>query len=172
MRNAAGVSRKAAPATFLTPRERLQAAHPGGADVLQLRDKTLGRGDLLALARRLRGLMSGALFIINDHVDIALLSEADGVHLGHDDLSIASARKVAGDTLIIGASASSVEAARSALKDGADYIGSGPAFATPIKALKPVIGPRGVADIAAALGPAVPVFAIGGVDETNIAQLT
>jgi thiamine-phosphate pyrophosphorylase len=193
MRNAARVSRKAAPATVLTPRERLQAAHlyvitpdgapdeivalaeaahRGGANVVQLRDKTLARGELLALARRLRGLMTDALFIINDHVDIALLSEADGVHLGQGDLSIVSARKVAGDKLIIGASASSVEAARSAVNDGADYIGSGPAFATPIKALKPVIGPQGVADIAAAVGRAIPVFAIGGVEEMNIAQLT
>jgi thiamine-phosphate pyrophosphorylase len=119
----------------------------------------------------MRELIQAAVFIVNDHIDIALLSEADGVHLGQDDLSVASARRVAGDRLIIGASASSVEAARSAVKEGADYVGSGPAFATPIKAQKQVIGPGGVAEIAAALGSAVPVFAIGGVDETNIAQL-
>ncbi len=193
MRNATRVSRKAASASHLTPRDRLQAARlyvitpdaapdhllqiaeaaqRGGADVVQLRDKTLARGELLALARRLRELIREAVFIVNDHVDIALLSEADGVHLGQDDLSVASARKIAGDKLIIGASASSVEAARDAVKDGADYIGSGPAFATPIKANKPVIGPHGVAEIAAALGSEVPVFAIGGVDESNIAQLT
>ena len=193
LRNAAGVSRKAAPAPDLTTREQLQAARlyvitpdatldriihlaeaaqRGGADVVQLRDKTLARGELLALARRLRALITDALFIVNDHVDIALLSEADGVHLGQDDLSVASARKVAGDRLIIGASVSTVEAARSAVGEGADYVGSGPAFATPIKAQKQVIGPQGVAEIAAALGAAVPVFAIGGVEEANINQLT
>jgi thiamine-phosphate pyrophosphorylase len=92
------------------------------------------------------------------------------VHLGPDDLSLASARRIAGDRLLIGASASSPEAARRAIADGADYLGSGPAFATPIKAQKPVIGPKGVAAIAA--GSPVPVFAIGGIDESNIAQLT
>jgi thiamine-phosphate pyrophosphorylase len=141
--------------------------------VIQLRHKALPRGELLELARRVRPMASGAgaLFIVNDHVDIALLSEADGVHLGPDDLSIASARRVAGDRLIIGASASSPKAARAAIAEGADYLGSGPAFATPIKAEKRVIGPGGVAAIAKAVGPAAPVFAIGGIDETNVQQL-
>lgn len=145
----------------------------GGADVLQLRHKSLARGELLTLARKLREITSnsGALFIVNDHVDIAMLSHADGVHLGPDDLSIASARRIAGDGLLIGASASSPEAARAAIAEGADYLGSGPAFATPIKTEKKVIGPKGVAAIAAAVGPGVPVFAIGGIDETNVAQL-
>src|SRR5258708_4922429 len=67
------------------------AAQRGGADLIQLRHKTLARGELLALARKLRAVINTALFIVNDHVDIALLSEADGVHLGPDDLSIASA---------------------------------------------------------------------------------
>jgi thiamine-phosphate pyrophosphorylase len=145
----------------------------GGADVVQLRHKSLARGELLALARRIRDITrhAGAIFVVNDHVDIALLSEADGVHLGPDDLTIASARRVAGDRLLIGASASSPEAARAALAEGADYLGSGPAFATPIKTEKKVIGPQGVAAIAAAAG-GVPVFAIGGIDETNLPQLT
>ena len=124
----------------------------GGADVIQLRHKALPRGELLELARRVRPVAS--LFIVNDHVDIALLSDADGVHLGPDDLSIASARRVAGDRLLIGASASSVESARAAIEDGADYLGSGPAFATPIKSEKNVIGPKGVALIVEAVGAA------------------
>ena len=145
----------------------------GGADVIQLRHKGLARGELLALARGVREItrQAGVIFVVNDHVDIALLSEADGVHLGPDDLTIASARRFAGDRLLIGASASSPEAARAAIADGADYLGSGPAFATPIKTEKKVIGPEGVAAIAAAAG-AVPVFAIGGIDETNLPQLT
>jgi thiamine-phosphate pyrophosphorylase len=192
MRNTPGISRKAAPTADLKLRKRLQgarlyvitpdvapdqiveiavAAQRGGADVVQLRDKTLGRRELLTLARRLRELLAESLFIVNDYVDIALLSEADGVHLGQDDLSAAAARKIADNRLIIGMSASSVEAARKAVKEGADYLGSGPAFATPIKAQKPVIGPQGVAEIAAAVGAKVPVFAIGGIDEKNVAEL-
>jgi thiamine-phosphate pyrophosphorylase len=144
------------------------------ADVVQLRHKGLARGELLALARDVRAVTAkaGVVFVVNDHVDVALLSNADGVHLGPDDLSIASARRVAGTDLIIGASASSPDAALAAIAAGADYLGSGPAFATPIKKEKQVIGPKGVAAIAAAVGAEVPVFAIGGIDESNVAQLT
>lgn len=154
--------------------ELAAAAVRGGADVIQLRHKSLARGELLALARRVREITarSKALFVVNDHVDIAVLSHADGVHLGQDDLTVASARRVAGARLLIGASASSPESARAAIADGADYLGSGPAFLTPIKTSKQIIGPKGVATIAAAVGPSVPVFAIGGIDESNIAQLT
>jgi thiamine-phosphate pyrophosphorylase len=141
--------------------------------VLQLRHKTLTRGDLLLLARRLRTVTraAGALFVVNDYLDLALLSEADGVHLGPDDLSVAGARRVAGDRLLIGASASTPSAAVMAIHAGADYVGSGPAFATPLKPEKAVIGPSGVAEVVEAVGSAAPVFAIGGIDESNIAQL-
>jgi thiamine-phosphate diphosphorylase len=153
--------------------ELAAAAARGGADLIQLRHKTLPRGELLELARRVHPVVSaaGALFIVNDHVDIALLSDADGVHLGPDDLSLPSARRVAGDDLVIGASASSVASARTAIAEGADYLGCGPAFATPIKLEKKLIGPKGVAAIAAAVGSAAPVFAIGGIDESNVEQL-
>jgi len=142
--------------------------------VIQLRHKTLARGDLLLLARRLRSLTldAGALFIVNDHLDVALLSEADGVHLGPDDLSLAGARRTAGDRLLVGASASTPSVAVEAMHSGADYIGCGPAFATPLKPQKVVIGPKGVVEVVEAMGPAVPVFAIGGIDESNAAQLT
>ena len=151
--------------------EIAMAAVRGGADVIQLRQKRLARGELLALARRLREVIRNALFIVNDHVDIAMLSGADGVHLGPDDLTVAAARRVGGDRLLIGASASTIEDARAAVAQGADYIGCGAAFATPLKAEKRVIGPRGVAEVARALAP-VPVFAIGGVDASNVEQLT
>jgi thiamine-phosphate pyrophosphorylase len=164
---------------FITPDEapdrivELVSAVLHGADVIQLRHKHLARGELVSLARDLRAVTAraGVLFIVNDHVDIAMLCHADGVHLGPDDLSIASARRIAGDDLIIGASASSPEAARAAIANGADYLGSGPAFPTPIKTEKQVIGPSGVAAIATAVGAAIPVFAIGGIDESNVAQL-
>jgi thiamine-phosphate pyrophosphorylase len=140
--------------------------------MLQLRHKSLARVELLDLARKLRDVTNeaGALLIVNDHVDIALIAGADGVHLGPDDLSIGVARRLAPEGFLIGASASNPDAARSAVSAGADYIGSGPAFATPVKKEKSVIGPAGVAAVAAAVD--VPVFAIGGIEELNVAQLT
>ena len=141
------------------------AAVRGGADAVQLRHKNLARGELLALARQMRTVVGDALFVVNDHVDIALLAGADGVHLGPDDLSPASARKVAGDRLLIGVSASAPDA----VPPEADYVGCGAVFATPVKADKKVIGPAGVAALAAAVK--VPVFAIGGIDESNIGRL-
>jgi thiamine-phosphate pyrophosphorylase len=154
------------------PTERLVAAWlRGGVDVVQLRQKRLTRGRLLDLACSLAGACThaGALFVVNDHVDVALLSGADGVHVGPDDLTVAAARHVAGADLILGASASSPEAGRDAERDGADYLGSGPAYETPLKTEKRVIGPAGVAGVAAAVG--VPVFAIGGIDRSRLAEL-
>jgi thiamine-phosphate pyrophosphorylase len=144
----------------------------GGADVIQLRHKTLPRGRLLDLARELGRLTAnaGALFIVNDHADLALLSGADGVHLGPDDLSIEAARRIGGDRLLIGASASTIDAARAAIAAGADYIGCGATFGTPVKPDKAVIGPEGVSAVAAAVK--APVFAIGGIDESNLSRLT
>ncbi|MFI5281629.1 MAG: thiamine phosphate synthase [Candidatus Dormibacterales bacterium] len=151
--------------------ELVAAALRGGADAIQLRHKTARRGELLEIARSLRRLTADALLVVNDHVDIALLSGADGVHLGADDMSIESARRVGGERLLIGASASSPAAARAAVALGADYVGCGPAFSTPNKAGKEVIGPIGVAAVVAAVGADVPVFAIGGIDESNVEAL-
>jgi thiamine-phosphate pyrophosphorylase len=111
----------------------------------------------------------GALFVVNDHVDIALTSAADGAHLGPEDLSVAGARKAAGARLLIGASASTPEAGVRAEAAGADYLGSGPAYATPLKTEKRVIGPAGVAAVTVAVR--IPVFAIGGVDLERIPEL-
>lgn len=143
----------------------------GGVDVVQLRHKSMRRGELLELARRLRERCSaaGVPLIVNDHVDIAVLSGADGVHLGPDDLSVASARKVAPPALLVGASASNSSAAVVAERAGADYLGSGPAYATPIKGEKKVIGPAGIASVSAAVG--IPVFAIGGIDSSRVGEL-
>jgi thiamine-phosphate pyrophosphorylase len=150
----------------------VKAVLRGGADVIQLRHKTLARGELLDLARQIREATSAArgLFIVNDYLDLALLSRADGVHLGPDDLSIASARRLAGDRLLIGASVSKAEDALAVIAAGADYIGCGATFATPLKPDKNVIGPAGVAAVSKAV--AEPVFAIGGIEESNIGQLT
>ena len=143
----------------------------GGVDAVQLRQKRLPRVTVLSLAEQLARACreAGALFIVNDHLDVALLSGADGVHLGPDDLSVAGARRVAGADLILGASASSPAAALQAQDEGADYLGSGPAYDTPLKAEKQVIGPRGVAAVASAVR--IPVFAIGGIDRRRIPEL-
>jgi thiamine-phosphate pyrophosphorylase len=142
----------------------------GGVDVVQLRVKTMPRGALLDVARRVRDVCGeGVLFIVNDHLDVAMLAGADGVHLGEEDLSVVAARRVAGPSLLIGASASTAETARAAVRAGADHIGAGPAWATPIKAEKPAIGPVGVAAVQAAVD--VPVFAIGGVDASRVPAL-
>jgi thiamine-phosphate pyrophosphorylase len=143
----------------------------GGADIVQLRAGRLARGDLLDLARRVGAACraAGALFVVNDHLDIAMLSRADAAHLGASDLSLEAARRVAGPELVIGASASTPETGRAAVAAGADYLGSGPAYTTPIKAGKPAIGPSGVALVQGAVS--IPVFAIGGIDRSRIPEL-
>src|SRR5207237_5539280 len=107
-----------------------------------------------------------ALFIVNDHVDIAMMAGADGVHLGPDDLSLESARKVAGEAMLIGASASTPAAAKAAVASGASYIGCGPAFATPLKPQKEVIGPDGVVAITKAARDAA--LRTGGTGESQL----
>lgn len=152
--------------------ERLVAAWlRGGVEVVQLRQKQLPRGRLLDLACSLAGACAsaGALLIVNDHVDIAVLSGADGVHVGPDDLTVAAARRVAGPDVLVGASASFPDAAGRAEHDGADYLGTGPAYPTPLKTEKQVIEPAGVAAVAAAVR--VPVFAIGGIDRSRLPEL-
>jgi thiamine-phosphate pyrophosphorylase len=152
--------------------ERLVSAWlRAGVTLVQLRHKSLPRGRLLELASGLARACSaaGGLLIVNDHVDVAVLSGADGVHLGQDDISLGAARLVTGPELLLGASASTPEAGRTAAREGADYIGCGPAFITPIKGEKQVVGPAGVASVAAAVS--IPVFAIGGIDRTRLAEL-
>lgn len=163
-----GITPEADPAAV----ERVVAAWlRGGVDVVQLRQKRLARGTLLELATALARACAaaGALFVVNDHVDVAVLSGADGVHVGPDDLTVAAARRAAGPGLLVGASASTPDAGRGAEREGADYLGSGPAYETPLKAEKRVIGPAGVAAVAAAVR--LPVFAIGGIDRSRLPEL-
>ncbi|HEV2953024.1 MAG TPA: thiamine phosphate synthase [Candidatus Dormibacteraeota bacterium] len=143
----------------------------GGVDMVQLRHKTMGRGALFDLARQVaeRCAQAEVLLIVNDHVDICAESGADGVHVGSDDLSIAGARAVLGPEFLIGATAATLALVRSAQKAGADYIGAGPAFVTRIKPDRPIIGPVGIAALAATVD--LPVFAIGGIDPGGLAQL-
>jgi thiamine-phosphate pyrophosphorylase len=143
----------------------------GGASVVQLRDEVSTAVEIFAAAVELSQVCRGrdVKFVVNDRLDIALATGADGVHLGPEDLPIRQARQVAGQELLIGASAGTVEAARQAVKDGADYLGVGAIFGG--KASKPdASAPRGVEilrEVRAAVE--VPLVAIGGVDESNAA---
>ena len=143
---------------------RVSAAVRGGVDIVQLRDKRASREELLPLAVELEEIceQAGALFTVNDDVELARLSGALGVHLGQEDASIASAREVLGPRAVVGRSASNVEEALEAVWEGADYLGVGTIYATPTKTEAVVMGIGLVREIAR-LGVPVPWFAIGGV---------
>ncbi|PJC76565.1 MAG: thiamine phosphate synthase, partial [Syntrophobacterales bacterium CG_4_8_14_3_um_filter_58_8] len=148
--------------------EVLDAAIRGGAGIIQLREKECTAGDLYRLALRFRKVTADArmLLIINDHVDIALAVEADGVHLGQEDLPLAAARAIAPD-LLIGISTNSREEALKAQGEGADYVNIGPIFPTRTKeGATRFLGPEAIAGIAAGLE--IPFTVMGGINGDNI----
>lgn len=151
--------------------EQIGAAIDGGATIVQLREKGLDRGRYLALARRFVDLCrrKGALSIINDRVDIALSSGADGVHLGQGDLEAGEARRLLGPDRILGVSAHNVEEALRARAAGADYLGSGAAFVTGTKTDARPISRETLRAVTAAVD--IPVVAIGGITRVNILEL-
>lgn len=148
-----------------------RAALAGGADALQLRDKEAGGGELFRLAVEMRELVeesgTGCLFLVNDRVDVALASRADGVHLGQEDLPAGAARKLLGPGPVLGISAETVEQAVRAVEEGADYLGVGPVFSTPSKpdAGEP-IGLEGLRSVRRAVD--LPLVAVGGINEENL----
>lgn len=144
----------------------------GGAQIVQLRAKSANTRQLIAWGQAMRTLtrQHNALLIVNDRLDVALAIEADGVHLGQDDLPVPMARKIGGDRLIIGVSAETVEEARQAEAEGADYLGVGPMFATTTKpdAGTPV-GPERLREIKQSVS--ISVFGIGGIQLENASQV-
>jgi thiamine-phosphate pyrophosphorylase len=130
--------------------------------------------DLLSLAKRVRGWTreAGALFIMNDRPDLALLAGADGVHVGQDELSVSDARKIVGPDRLVGVSTHSIEQARRAVLDGADYLGVGPTYPSGTKnfTTDEIAGLRFVQEVAAEI--TLPWFAIGGISAENIEQIT
>ena len=152
------------------PHEKIVSeAIKGGADTIQLRDKKGSTEKVYSEAKKIRSLISKdkILFIVNDRVDIALNTEADGVHLGKDDLPINVAREIIGYDKIIGISCDSVEEAIKAEKEGADYVALGPIFSTTTK--KDIPAPLGTKIIREAKkGISIPVIAIGGLNEDNM----
>ena len=139
-----------------------------GVHILQLRDKELDDRRLLERARLLRELTRGSdtLFIVNDRPDLAALSRADGVHVGQEELSVKDARSVVGPDALIGVSTHSIEQARQAVLDGANYIGVGPVFPSGTKEFEQFPG----LDLLRAVGTEIrlPAFAIGGIDLGNV----
>ena len=151
---------------------RVEAALRGGVDVVQLRDKRASREELLPLAEELRGLCerSGALFTVNDDIELARLSGAGGVHLGQEDGPLAPAREILGPGAVLGRSASTPEEALEGIREGADYLGVGTIYATPTKTDGTVSG----LDLLRAVArqrPPIPVFAIGGITLETAAEV-
>jgi thiamine-phosphate pyrophosphorylase len=152
--------------------EIVRAAVAGGATVVQLRDKQAATRDLIELGRALHRVTREAdvPLIVNDRVDVALAIDAEGVHVGQDDLPAPLARELLGPGRILGVSAGTVEEARQAERDGADYLGVGDVYGTPSKADAGVpIGVEGLARIARSVS--IPVVGIGGIGAENAAAV-
>ena len=152
--------------------EIVVAAAQGGAGAIQLREKDLSARDLYALGARLQAALVpyGVPLLINDRLDVALALDAAGVHLAGHSLPTAIARRVLGAGKLLGVSTHSVEEARCAADDGADFIVFGPVFATPSKV---VYGPpQGLQHLTTVVRAVrIPGLAIGGIDHTNLPQV-
>lgn len=145
------------------------AALEGGATAIQLREKEWSTLAQVELGRELRRLTreAGALLIVNDRVDVAHAVEADGVHLGQDDLPTAVARAILGAEAIVGGSAGNLDELARCQEAGVDYLGVGPMTETPSKAdAGPAIGPAGLAAIRAATDR--PIVGVGGIGTANL----
>jgi thiamine-phosphate pyrophosphorylase len=143
--------------------EVLRAVLAGGAAAIQVREKTMTGAALLAHAREVvrKAHKAGALAIVNDRPDIAVLAAADGVHVGPDDLAPHEARRIVGPDRLVGVSTHSLVQARAAAEAGADYIGCGPMFQSTTKPQLIIPGPALAAEVVRELG--LPLMAIGGI---------
>jgi len=152
--------------------ELARLAINGGADAIQFRQKSGSTREMIETAREMRKICAenGATFIVNDRVDVAIAAEADGVHLGQDDFPIPVARKLLGDDVIIGGSASTIEEARQCLLEGADYVGFGPVYPTTSKDdANPVTGIPILKQVVKAIS--LPIIVIGGVSAENVPEV-
>lgn len=151
--------------------EVMEEAILGGVDIIQLRDKTSAKPELLRKARALRELTRKhqVTFIVNDHIDVAIEADADGIHLGQGDLPIMEARRIIGNK-IIGISTHALHEAQLAERQGADYIGVGPVFPTATKA--DVVDPVSVSYVReVAQTIKIPFVAIGGIKLHNVDEV-
>jgi thiamine-phosphate pyrophosphorylase len=151
------------------PRAWLQAAVEGGVDLLQLRDKDLDDDGIVQAAREFKA--TGALFILNDRPDLVAACEADGVHVGQDDATPSQARAAVGPDRIVGRSTHEPAQALAAQADpDVDYLAVGPVHATPTKPGRPAAGLAYVETAAKTISK--PWFAIGGLNQTNVHEVT
>jgi thiamine-phosphate pyrophosphorylase len=154
------------------PEPLLAAALRGGVDIVQLREKSLPRREIELAAQTFRRLCDNhsALFIVNDDPDLARACDADGVHVGQDDLAAAEARALLGPDAIIGLSTHSEEQIAAAAEAPVDYISVGPIWETPTKQGRPAVGLELISH--AAVSAPHPFFAIGGIDSSNVSTVT
>ena len=152
--------------------EQVEAALKGGVTCVQLREKELNEADFLAEAMEIKEICHryGVPLLINDNVQIALKSGADGVHLGQSDGDPAEARKILGEKAVIGVSARSVEQAKDAEKAGASYLGTGAVFGTSTKKDARPLDKETLKAVCNAVS--IPVVAIGGISAGNILKLS
>ena len=151
--------------------EQVNDALKGGVTCVQIREKELNYDDFLMEAIEIGSLCKqfDVPFIVNDNIDIAIKSNADGVHIGQHDMSAKEARKLIGENKILGVSVQTVKQAIAAENDGADYLGVGAVFNTSTKEDADAVSPKTLKEISAATS--LPVVAIGGINETNIPLL-
>jgi thiamine-phosphate pyrophosphorylase len=149
----------------------LAAVVDGGCRMVQLREKEWPSGRLLPVARRLceRCRRAGVTFVVNDRVDLAIAAEADGVHLGQDDLPARVARPLLRPGMLLGVSTHDVEQARAAREDGADYVAVGSMFPTATKAEFQLVGPTLLRKLRGEIR--VPLVGIGGITHDNVADV-
>ncbi len=152
---------------------KAEEALKGGVDVLQLRSKTLSDGELLRVGIKLRELTEKhkRLFIVNDRVDLLQALDADGIHLGQEDMPVSVVRKLLGSSSekIIGKSAHSLEQVKRAEEEGVDYIGVGPIYPTPTKPDYPPVGLNLIRVVEQAIH--IPFVVIGGINESNMEEV-
>lgn len=152
--------------------EQVESALKGGATCIQLREKNLDEAAFLDEAVALKKLCGNysVPLIINDNIGIAVKCGADGIHVGQSDMEAANVRRAVGDKMIIGVSAQTVEQALAAQRAGADYLGVGAVFPTSTKLDASEVSHQTLKEICAAVD--IPVTAIGGINKSNIAELS
>lgn len=152
--------------------ELTSLAVSGGVDTVQFRQKKGTTRDMIRTAQKMKSICekSGVTFIVNDRIDVAIASGADGVHLGQDDFPVSLARELLGDDRIIGGSAATIEEAQICFSEGVDYIGFGPVYATSSKNdAGPVSGLKILKQVVREIP--LPVIVIGGIDADNAADV-
>lgn len=152
--------------------QQIESALKGGVTLVQLREKNLDFDEFVDEAVKVKAVCSkyNVPLIINDDIQVALKSGADGVHVGQEDMKVSDIRKLVGDSMIIGATAKTIEQAKKAEAEGADYIGVGAVFPSPTKTNAIRITVDMLKEICGSVS--IPAVAIGGINKKNMTQIT